>query len=91
MADEAAADEAAADEKPEREVTDLLEPREGLPPVIATPEDLAAAVERLAAGTGPVALDAERASGYRYGSRAYLVQLRRPDVGTALFDPIDAG
>ena len=37
---------------------------------------------------GPVALDAERASGFRYGSRAYLVQLRRPDLGTALLDPI---
>src|SRR6202044_2508540 len=87
-ADEAAADEAAADEKPEREVTDLLEPREGVPPVIATPEDLAAAVERLAAGTGPVAVDAERASGYRYGQRAYLVQLRRAGAGTMLIDPI---
>jgi ribonuclease D len=89
-ADEAAADEAAADEKPEREVTDLLEPRDGLPPVIATPEDLAAAVERLAAGTGPVAVDAERASGYRYGQRAYLVQLRRAGAGTVLIDPIGA-
>ncbi len=38
-----------------------------------------------------MALDAERASGFRYGSRAYLVQLRRPDVGTALFDPIALG
>ena len=83
-------DEAAADEKPEREVIDLLEPREGLPPVIATPEDLAAAVERLAAGTGPVAVDAERASGYRYGQRAYLVQLRRAGAGTVLIDPVGA-
>jgi ribonuclease D len=89
-ADEAAADEAAAEEKPEREVIDLREPREGLPPVIATPEDLAAAVERLAAGTGPVAVDAERASGYRYGQRAYLVQLRRAGAGTVLIDPIGA-
>ncbi len=46
---------------------------------------------RLRQGSGPVALDAERASGFRYGSRAYLVQLRRPDVGTALFDPIPLG
>ena len=87
-ADEAAGDEAAADEKPEREVIDLLEPRDGLPPVIATAEDLAVAVERLAAGTGPVAVDAERASGYRYGQRAYLVQLRRAGAGTVLIDPI---
>ena len=27
-------------------------------------------------GRGPVAIDAERASGYRYSQRAYLVQLR---------------
>ena len=42
----------------------------------------------LAAGTGPVAIDAERASGYRYSSRAYLIQLRREGAGTVLVDPI---
>ena len=48
--------------------------------------------ERLGSGSAePVALDAERASGFRYGSRAYLVQLRRADVGTALLDPIALG
>ena len=36
-----------------------------------------AEIAAIAAGTGPVAVDAERASGYRYGQRAYLVQLRR--------------
>ncbi|MYW33892.1 ribonuclease D, partial [Streptomyces sp. SID2119] len=41
-----------------------------------------------AAGTGPVAVDAERASGYRYGQRAYLVQLRRDGAGSALIDPV---
>ena len=35
-----------------------------------------------------MALDAERASGYRYGQRAYLVQLRREGSGTWLIDPI---
>src|SRR5690606_33990096 len=44
--------------------------------------------ERFAAGTGPVAVDAERASGYRYSQRAYLVQLRRDGAGTALIDPL---
>ena len=53
-----------------------------------TPEDLAAAVERLAAGSGPVAVDAERASGYRYGQKAYLVQLWREGAGTVLIDPV---
>jgi ribonuclease D len=33
-------------------------------------------------------VDAERASGYRYSQRAYLVQLRRAGAGTALIDPI---
>ena len=44
--------------------------------------------EALAAGSGPVAVDAERASGYRYGQRAYLVQLRRAGAGTGLVDPV---
>jgi ribonuclease D len=78
----------APDDGPVREITDLLEPADGLPPVIVTAEALAEAVARLAAGTGPLAIDAERASGYRYGQRAYLVQLRRAGAGTVLIDPI---
>ncbi|MEU1804892.1 ribonuclease D [Streptomyces sp. NPDC019937] len=66
----------------------LLEPREGIPPVTADPDALADVVAAFAAGHGPVAVDAERASGYRYGQRAYLVQLRRAGAGTALIDPI---
>ncbi|MGK5451438.1 HRDC domain-containing protein, partial [Streptomyces radiopugnans] len=66
----------------------LLEPRGGIPPVTATPEALAGVVEAFAAGRGPVAVDAERASGYRYGQSAYLVQLRRAGAGTALVDPV---
>jgi ribonuclease D len=66
----------------------LLEPRDGMPPVVATADALADAAEKLAGGDGPVAVDAERASGYRYGQRAYLVQLRRAGAGTVLIDPI---
>jgi ribonuclease D len=66
----------------------LLDPREGIPPVTASPEALADVVDAFAAGSGPVAVDAERASGYRYGQRAYLVQLRRAGAGTALIDPV---
>jgi ribonuclease D len=66
----------------------LLEPREGIPPVTASPDALADIVAAFAAGSGPVAIDAERASGYRYGQRAYLVQLRRAGAGTALIDPV---
>ncbi|MEU5440612.1 ribonuclease D [Streptomyces griseofuscus] len=68
--------------------TPLLEPREGIPPVVADEAALAEVVAAFAAGSGPVAVDAERASGYRYGQRAYLVQLRREGAGTALIDPV---
>ena len=66
----------------------LLEPRDGLPPLVTTAPALTEAVARLSAGEGPVAVDAERASGYRYGHRAFLVQLRRRDAGTVLIDPV---
>ncbi|AVZ75920.1 ribonuclease D [Streptomyces lunaelactis] len=66
----------------------LLEPRDGIPPVVATDDALAQVIAAFASGTGPVAVDAERASGYRYGQRAYLVQLRREGAGTALIDPV---
>ncbi|MFD8723728.1 HRDC domain-containing protein [Streptomyces sp. NPDC059629] len=66
----------------------LLEPREGIPPVVADEAALARVIAAFAAGSGPVAVDAERASGYRYGQRAYLVQLRREGAGTALIDPV---
>ncbi|WP_310963193.1 ribonuclease D [Nocardioides terrisoli] len=66
----------------------LLRLRDGLPAVVDTPDALHDAVRRLADGSGPVALDAERASGYRYSARAYLIQLRRQGSGTFLIDPI---
>ncbi len=66
----------------------LLAPRDGVPPVVETASALAEVVARFAGGTGPVAVDAERASGYRYSQRAYLVQLRRTGSGSALIDPI---
>ena len=59
-----------------------------MPATITTPEQLAAAIAALRGGSGPLAVDAERASGYRYGQRAYLVQLRRAGVGTMLIDPV---
>jgi ribonuclease D len=66
----------------------LLEPREGIPLVTADEEGLARVTEALAAGHGPLAVDAERASGYRYGQRAYLIQLRRAGAGSVLIDPV---
>ncbi|OCI29268.1 HRDC domain-containing protein [Oerskovia enterophila] len=69
-------------------VTPLTEPADGVGPVIDTPEAFAEVVAAYAAASGPVAADAERASGYRYGQRTYLVQVRREGAGTALIDPI---
>ena len=69
----------------------LLVPREGVPDPVVTAERLHDVEAAFAGGTGPVAMDAERASGYRYGQRAYLVQLRRAGSGTALVDPIPFG
>jgi ribonuclease D len=66
----------------------LTAPREGTPRPLETVAELADVVARMAAGTGPVAVDAERASGYRYTQRAYLVQLRRAGAGTVLIDPL---
>jgi len=67
----------------------LTEPREGLPDVVSDSVGLSVAISALANGTGPIAIDAERASGFRYGQRAYLLQLRRQGSGTWLIDPID--
>jgi ribonuclease D len=55
--------------------------------VIATREAYLAAVEELVAGSGPIGLDAERASGFTYSQRAYLIQVYRRGAGTFLFDP----
>ncbi|CAM5252535.1 HRDC domain-containing protein [Streptomyces] [Streptomyces griseus] len=56
--------------------------------MVTSDDALARVIAAFAAGTGPVAVDAERASGYRYGQRAYLVQLRRDGAGSALVDPV---
>jgi ribonuclease D len=66
----------------------LTEPRDGIPPITSTAGELEILAARLASGTGPIAIDAERASGYRYGQRAYLLQFRREGSGSALVDPI---
>src|ERR1700734_4207452 len=80
---------AAEDGQPERPpAIPLLEPRDGLPPLVASPGAAGEAIEALGAGEGPVAVDAERASGFRYGHRAFLVQLRRRGAGTVLIDPV---
>lgn len=59
--------------------------------VIDDGDGLAAAAESLAAGIGPVAVDVERASGFRYSQRAYLIQVFRRGAGVFLFDPPPIG
>ncbi len=74
------------DETPEPVV--LETPADGVPDLVDTPAALAAAIDALAAGTGPIAIDTERAQGFRYSARAYLIQLRRAGCATVLLDPI---
>ena len=69
----------------------LITPTEGVPTIVTTPEALQHAIAALRAGSGPVAVDAERAHGFRYSQRAYLIQLRRAGSGTHLVDPIAFG
>jgi ribonuclease D len=73
---------------PAPEPAPLLELREIRPPVIETTEALHAYCRAVAEGSGPVAIDAERASGYRYSQRAYLIQVRRDGAGIGLIDPL---
>lgn len=77
-----------ADVVSEADLPVLASPAEGVPDVVDTSDRLAAAIAALASGTGPVAVDAERAQSYRYSSRAYLIQVRRRGAGTLLVDPI---
>ena len=76
------------EETPAEAEKPMLILRDGLPPVVETEAALLEVCSALVAGSGPVAIDAERASGYRYSSRAYLIQLRRDGASTALVDPI---
>jgi len=69
----------------------LLEPAEGTPSVIDTESAFESALTELSNGTGPFAVDAERASGFRYSARAYLIQIKRKDGGLHLIDPIPFG
>lgn len=55
--------------------------------VIAERDDFLDACAALALGSGPTAVDVERASGFRYSQRAYLIQVFRREAGTFLFDP----
>ena len=83
--DPATGEDEAAEEAPLPVLTD---PADGVPAVITREAELMDCAAAIADGVGPVALDAERASGYRYGQSAYLVQVRREGSGTWLIDPV---
>jgi ribonuclease D len=80
-------------------MSDTIEDQPPLPPAlpqvpVALVDDTAGfhrALDDLASGSGSLALDAERASGFRYSSRAYLVQLHRRGAASYLIDPIALG
>ena len=66
----------------------LKEPREGVPEVIDTLESYKEYCSLLAAGSGPLAADAERASGFRYNHEDWLIQFKRKGAGIGLLDPV---
>lgn len=75
----------------EPEVPLLTAPADGVPDIVVDAVGLDATITALRNGTGPVAVDAERAHGFRYSQRAYLIQLRRAGSGTFLIDPVAFG
>lgn len=77
--------------EPEPEPTPLPHPQGGVPDLSVTIDEIDSAARLLAEGTGAFAVDAERASGFRYSNRAYLIQIRRAGAGTVLIDPVSHG
>ena len=69
----------------------LLAPVGGVPKVVESESEFENALAQLAQGSGPFALDTERASGYKYSARAYLIQVKRTNGGLHLIDPIPFG
>ncbi len=83
--------DSTAPDRTEPEATPLLHPADGVPDISVTVREIEAAAQRLERGRGPFAVDAERASGFRYSNRAYLIQIRRAGAGTVLIDPVSHG
>jgi ribonuclease D len=55
---------------------------------ITNQSELADVVAALSSSKGSIAIDAERASGFKYSQRAYLVQLRAAETEIFLIDPV---
>lgn len=69
----------------------LLAPAAGVPQLIDDEPAFEKALRELELGTGPFAIDAERASGFKFSARAYLIQVKRQGGGLHLIDPIPFG
>ena len=72
----------------DREPRLQAEPRDGVPDIIATPSGYRRYCSRLREASGPLAADAERASGFRYGHEDWLIQFKREGAGIGLLDPV---
>ena len=66
-------------------------------PLLSTPRALVHFIDKtdqleflldsLSGSSGAIAIDAERASGFKYSQRAYLIQLKAPNTNIFLLDP----
>ncbi|MFM1779179.1 MAG: hypothetical protein RIS51_324 [Actinomycetota bacterium] len=56
--------------------------------LVNSESDFLELVETLSQNQGSLGLDAERASGFRYSHKAYLIQIADPNSGNWLVDPI---
>ena len=80
-------DEQTPNEGEAEELPLLAHPRQKDVRLVETYEQLADVVQIFAAQSGPIAVDAERASGFKYGGQAYLVQLYRRGAPIVMIDP----
>ena len=83
--------EDSPDNEPVITAIPLLVPAEGVPKIIADEASFESALRDLVKGSGPFAVDAERASGFKFSARAYLIQIKRHGGGLHLIDPIPFG
>jgi len=56
--------------------------------LVDTDDALKLAIDKISATTEPIAIDAERASGFRYGQKAYLIQVGVKGEDLFLIDPV---
>jgi ribonuclease D len=88
---ESAAEILPAEVAPDPTAVPLLAPAEGVPDIIDNQSLFEKALQELSQGSGPFAVDAERASGFKFSARAYLIQIKRHGGGLHLIDPIPFG